>query len=364
MRQTVSPPSGEGATVIPALVVMLCHAVRILCGTLILILLSGTGHATPTPTPNMRKPTPTARRAACWLPPSGSKDLATFTVTGANGLAQSYDLVGFPAGRINVDIVNDATATGEHALLCHVKSIDPLFIHYLSGTNDFAGYLCITPSASACSRTGKIACNGGVPLGFFALGDSDIGHCGGNAGCKNKCKTFCQNEGLKTYGSHCALAQSKCECRCISRNTSSFDQPGTAQCYLGAHVSIEAALPCGDGDAFFDFGDRCFPMTTDSTTAEIDHADFSQAQIGPIEEDGAPIQCDQISSDMATGLVMDGQVPLIFHPPSSDDVILTLHVPCGASPTPFPTRTPIAQEQNPTSTATKTPTPKGGTSLQ
>ena len=336
MRHAACSPSEPAAITISVTMIAVCRAARFFCCALLVVLLSGAAHATPTPTPtHFVKPTstPALRRAACWLPPSGSKDVATFTVTGTNGLAQSYDLVS-PNGnnRINFRFILGTSGQGEHDLFCPVKNIDPVFIHYLSGTNDFAGYLCITPSTSACSRKGTIACNGGVPLGFFARADSDIGHCGSNGGCKNKCKTFCQNEGLKTYGSHCALAQSKCECRCISRNTSSFDQPGTAQCYLGAHVSIEAALPCGDGDAFFDFGDRCFPMTTDSTTAEIDHADFSQAQIGPIEEDGAPIQCDQISSDMATGLVMDGQVPLIFHPPSSHDVILTLHVPCGSPP--------------------------------
>lgn len=334
MRHTVCSPSEERGRSSPAAIVTVCYAARVLCCGLILVLLSGAADATPTPTPTpFAKPTSTPV-LLCYLPPAGSTDVATLTVTGVNGLAQGYQLVS-PTDH-NAIFLDLGPGSPGFFDCSSVARIDPRFIHFASGTTDFAGWLCIMQTYNVCGAkrgTGEIDCNGGGALGFDVLADSNIGHCGGNAACKNKCDTFCRNEGQKKYGSHCALPQHRCECRCITRHAGSSGVPGIAQCYLGAHVTIEAALPCGDGDAFVDFGDHCFPMTTSSTTATIKHADFSQSQIGPIDETGASIPCDQFSSPQrANGLVMDGQVPIIFNPPSSHDVILTLHLPCGSPP--------------------------------
>jgi hypothetical protein len=240
---------------------------------------------------------------------------------------------------MNIDIDNDANAQGVHQLFCHMRKVeDPPIVHFHVGTDDFHGFLCIEPNDTACNRVGRIDCDGGDALGFDELGDSDIGHCNGNSGCKNKCAAFCQDQGLNTYGSHCATSQHACKCRCIDRRAGLAGEPGIAQCYLGVHISIRNTFPC-KGAELFDFGDRCFPLTTSSTTAEIDHADFSQSQIGPRVETGASIQCDDISSHSATGLDLEGQIPVIFNAPSFQDAILSLHMPCVDSPTPKPTAT-------------------------
>jgi hypothetical protein len=87
-------------------------------------------------------------------------------------------------------------------------------------------------------------------------------------------------------------------------------------------------------------------MTTSSTTAVIQHADFTPSQIGPIDDTGVPISCNQLSTDISdTGMVLVGQVPVIFNPPAGQDVMLSLHFPCveatvKPTPTARPTSTP------------------------
>jgi len=197
-------------------------------------------------------------------------------------------------------------------------------------------WLCIK-STAAC-RQGKIDCQGGSALGFDTLADSDIGSCSSQDGCKNKCAAYCVANGKKIDGSHCASSQAKCECRCIDRTAGPAGGRGVAQCYIGAHITLKLNSAC-TGAAVVDYGNRCFPMTTSSSTAVVAHADFSEAQIGPIEETGTTVRCGQLGTKK---LVLAGQVPVIFNPPSSHDVILTLDLPSGfPTKTERPTRTPV-----------------------
>ena len=322
------------------------HVVRrcaMLCGGLTLVLLSRSAIGAPTPTP-------TARRARCFVNESGP-DAPTFTLKRNNEPAQTsplFESIFHPA--MTIDIDNDANAQGVHQLFCHMRkrthdTVAPL-VDFHVGTDEFQGFLCIRPQDSACNRVGSIDCDGGTALGFDELADSDIGHCNGNGGCKSKCAAFCQSQGLNSYGSRCAPSQHACKCRCIDRRAGMAGEPGIAQCYLGVHITIKDNNSCA-GAPLLDFGDRCFPMTTSSTTTEVDHADFSQSQIGPRVETGTPIQCDAISSDAATGLDLEGQIPVIFGAPSFQDAILSLHMPCVDTPTPKPTNT-----ARPTSTRT------------
>lgn len=314
-----------------------CQAARFLCGALIFVMLSGAAHA---------------NESICQFPAAGSKDPATLTITSRDGLTQSYDLVsGFSPNQIIIDHPDPQTLSCPYPF----ASIAPTFIHFILGTTIYDGWLCIEPRDSVCNA-GKIDCNGGDFFGFDILADSNIAHCGGNAACKNKCDTFCQNEGRKKYGSHCALPQHKCECKCIDRKAGFATAPGISQCHFGAHITIETDPGCyGDSvnpNVLVDFGSHCIPMTTSLTSAVIKHADFSQAQIGPIEDMGTPISCDQISSHKFasdTGMVLVGQVPLIFDAAVPDSV-LSLHLPCVEATVHKPTNTP-----RPTATPTRTP---------
>jgi hypothetical protein len=246
-------------------------------------------------------------------------------------------------------------ADGSRECSCNIQQIDPIGIPSI-------GTVCITKSQQACAP-GKLACNGGDPLGITLNANGNIGACTGNTDCTAQCDTFCAAQGLGVQatsgctgfcsagamgscnldadclvepnagacngpdpvGAHAGI----CQCQCVDGAAGAAARPGELQCNLASNLVVETAAPCGDGDVTINVGSTCVALTTATASTLITNANFSSVMVpttGALSNTGQVVTCDALRNS-ADGMNIRGVVD--FFGSALGDLVSGLFTNCG-----------------------------------
>jgi hypothetical protein len=122
-----------------------------------------------------------------------------------------------------------------------------------------------------------------------------------------------------------------CQCQCLDL-AGAPSAAGGLRCELGARIRIEATLPCDGTDVLSDTGDRCLPLTTETTQATLVDRDHEPGETLPAGVDvfgGAPVSCDALRAGGAEGLLL-ASAANAFDVALAGDVYLVFALECAA----------------------------------
>ncbi len=261
-------------------------------------------------------------------PPIGSN---TCTIDDQSGFffetSSFFDILPL-AGNIEIDCGGINPATGVAPCTCTLGPTDPVPVIGL-------GQACLRP-IPGCSG-GAVDCDGGSQFNTQVTSFHNIGTCTGNADCAalcanqcgsdsvldTGCEGFCRGGGSDgqacTVDGDCAGGVCNgldnlphgniCGCQCLDTTSGDPAVAGGLRCDVGVGVTVEFALPCGDGDVRFDVGEFCVPFTTELTTGIIIAADndpnaMLPAFLGGNQVFGEPFDCTSMQSGVLTGGVL------------------------------------------------------------
>ncbi|HVH05245.1 MAG TPA: hypothetical protein VNE71_04510 [Myxococcota bacterium] len=218
-------------------------------------------------------------------------------------------------------------------------------------------WACVSPAAGCAP--GAIACDGGPSRDARIDADHDVGVCTGNADCAAQCGAHCGAaaaavwdsgcegfcEGGSADGTACAVESdcpggacngipnlahgNVCGCQCLDL-AGAPSTPGGLRCNLGARIRIEAALPCDGVDVLSDTGDRCLPLTTETTQATLVDRDHEPGETLPSGVDvfsGTPVGCDALRADGPAGMLLFSTANA-FDVPLAGDAYLVFALGC------------------------------------
>jgi hypothetical protein len=254
------------------------------------------------------------------------------------------------AGSIDIDCGGVNAGTGTAACSCTLQDFAPVQLGAL-------GFLCVTPSASACN-TGQIDCDGGSGLDLTVVQDHTIGTCTSQADCEAQCAVTCgadmpinaacegfclggSNPGAVCTadstclsGGHCPgpngghVTAHHCQCGCLAMGGAP-SAPGALKCELGVNIVFETSTPCDGTDVSISIGDTCVPLTTQTSAGVITSANLGAGTLpsgGPVVQTGTPADCATLANSVTTGIETVGFVG--FHDTTLSDAATLIQFQC------------------------------------
>ncbi len=256
-----------------------------------------------------------------------------------------------PTGSVEIDCGPVDPITGETACSCDIVELDAI---PLLGIGD----VCVYP-AGPC-EPGVFACNGGRALDLDLLADHNIGDCSSNADCDAQCDEFCGDlgpnyarqgascEGFCQGGDSAEMACTQddqcpggncpgkepaqggvhdevCNCTCLGEELGDPGPAGSFSCNLGLQITVERDLDavCGNSVPSIILPPLCGALsTTDGVgflAANANNGNNRQ-RIGPLENSGAPISCDNFETGNLSGLRLQGN--LMFFDSTLGDILV------------------------------------------